>query len=57
MLAGTLTFTSDVTSAVCMAVWLHGYLADLGTETYSRQNFQLEKYPEIMDSLFKKHGY
>lgn len=57
MLAGTLTFTTDVTAAVCMAVWLHGYLADLGIQNYSRQNFPLEKYPEIMDQLFMKHGY
>jgi hydroxyethylthiazole kinase-like uncharacterized protein yjeF len=57
MLAGTLTFTADITSAVCMAVWLHGYLADLGIQNYSKQNFPLEKYPQIMDALFRKYGY
>lgn len=57
ILAGTLTFTTDITSAVCMGIWLHGYLADLGIQEYSRQNFPLEKYPEIMDHLFMKHGY
>jgi len=57
IMAGTLTFTADVTSAVCMAVWLHGHLAEVGCETYSMQNFSLEKYPEIMDHIFQKHGY
>ena len=57
MLAGTLTFTSDITAAVCMAVWLHGHLADEGCLGHSRQNFPLEEYPAIMDRLFMKHGY
>ena len=57
ILAGTLTFTADVTSAVCMGIWLHGHLADLGIQNHSYQNFPLEKYPEIMDQLFMKHGY
>jgi yjeF C-terminal region, hydroxyethylthiazole kinase-related/yjeF N-terminal region len=57
ILAGTLTFTTDVTSAVCMGIWLHGHLADLGIQKHSRQNFPLEQYPEIMDQLFMKHGY
>ena len=57
ILAGILTFTTDVTAAVCMGIWLHGYLADLGIENHSRQGFPLEQYPEIMDRLFMKHGY
>jgi NAD(P)H-hydrate epimerase len=57
MIAGILTATADVYRAVCMAVWLHGYLADIGLKDHSIQNFPIEDYPSIMDRLFKKHGY
>ncbi|MDD6258869.1 MAG: NAD(P)H-hydrate dehydratase [Erysipelotrichaceae bacterium] len=57
IMAGTLTMVSDVFQAVCMAVWLHGYLAEIGTRTHSIQNFDLLSYPDIMDQLFKKHGF
>lgn len=57
IMAGMLTMTRDVYRAVCMAVWLHGYLADLGIQENSAQNFDLEKYPELMNKLFKKHGF
>ena len=57
ILAGMLTMTSDVWKAICMAVWLHGYLADLGIQKHAIQNFRIESYPEIMDELFHKHGY
>ncbi|MCR5794120.1 MAG: NAD(P)H-hydrate dehydratase [Solobacterium sp.] len=57
IMAGLLTMTKDVYKAVCMAVWLHGYLADIGTQYHSIQNFPIEKYPEIMDRLLMKHGF
>ena len=57
ILAGMLTITEDVWKAVCMAVWLHGYLADLGIQKHAIQNFRIESYPQIMDELFHKHGY
>ncbi|MBQ1467965.1 MAG: NAD(P)H-hydrate dehydratase [Solobacterium sp.] len=57
IMAGMLTMTRDVYRAVCMAVWLHGYLADLGIQENSAQNFDLEQYPELMNKLFKKHGF
>jgi NAD(P)H-hydrate epimerase len=57
IMAGILTFTKDVFTAVCMAVWLHGRLAEIGTEEHSCQNFPLECYPELMDRLFRKHGF
>ena len=57
ILAGILTMTRDVDTAVCMAVWLHGYLADLGIQEHSVQGFPLDSYPELMDRLFKKHGF
>lgn len=56
ILTGLLSMTCDVFTAVCMGVWLHGYLADCGTEYSSRQNFSLESYPQIMDGIFRKHG-
>ncbi|MBQ9328813.1 MAG: NAD(P)H-hydrate dehydratase [Solobacterium sp.] len=57
ILAGILTMTRDVETAVCMGIWLHGHLADLGIQSHSIQGFPLESYPELMDQLFKKHGY
>ncbi|MBR3345647.1 MAG: NAD(P)H-hydrate dehydratase [Solobacterium sp.] len=56
ILTGLLTMTRDVYTAVCMGVWLHGYLADLGIQKRSIQGFRLENYPDIMDELFRKHG-
>lgn len=57
MIAGLLTMTTDIFTAICMAVWLHGYLSDYGLKYYSTQTFPLEKYPELMNEVFKKHGF
>ncbi len=57
MITAMLSFNSDIFTAVTMAVWLHGYLADLGVRENSMQAFPLERYPDLMDKLFKKHGY
>ena len=57
ILAGILTMTTDIFHALCMGVWLHGYLADYGNKIYSRQSFPIEKYPEIMNEVFKNHGF
>ena len=56
ILAGILTLTRDVSSAVCMAVWLHGALAEYGLKYHSVQNFPLECFPELMDEFFRAHG-
>ena len=57
ILAGLLTMTCDVDNAVCMGVWLHGHLADLGIQEHSIQGFPLEAFPGLMDRLFKEHGF
>ncbi len=56
MLVGLLTLTTDVFTAICMAVWLHGYLVELGNSSYAMHTFPIERYPEIMNELLKKHG-
>lgn len=56
MMTALLSMTRDVYTAVIMAVWLHGYLADCGIKKHSMQNFPLECYPELMDELYRKHG-
>ncbi len=56
IMAGILTMTHDIFTAVCMAVWLHGYLADYGLKYYSMANFPIEQYPQLMNELFKKHA-
>lgn len=57
IITGLLTIHHDVFESICMGVWLHGYLADLGVQKFSTQSFQLERFPEIMDQLFQKHGF
>ena len=57
ILAGLLTMTTDIFHALCMGVWLHGYLADYGNKIYSRQSFPIERYSEIMNEVFKNHGF
>ena len=57
IMAGILTMTRDVETAVCMAIWLHGHLADLGIQEHSVQGFPLESFPGLMDRLFKEHGF
>lgn len=57
MTASLLTCKKDIFTAVCMAVWLHGYLSEYGLKYHSIQNFPLECYPSLMDELFRKHGY
>lgn len=57
MITGMLTQVSDVNTAVRMAVWLHGRLADEGIKNHSQHTFQLEWYPEIMDQYcLRKEG-
>ena len=57
MLTSMLSYTRDTFQATMMSVWLHGYLAELGTKDHSIQNFSLEDYPMIMDQLFKEHNF
>lgn len=57
MIAGMCTLNPDVFEAVVMAVWLHGYLADLGREEYAAELFDLESFPRLMSRLLLKHGH
>ena len=57
MIAGMCTLNPDVFEAVVMAVWLHGYLADLGREEYAAELFDLESFPRLMNRLLLKHGH
>ena len=57
ILTTMLAYTRDTFKATMMAVWLHGYLAELGTMNHSIQNFSLESYPELMNQLFYKYHF
>ena len=57
MLTAMLTYIDDPFEASCMAVFMHGYIADEGIKEHSRQCFPLEEYPKIADRLFFKHGF
>lgn len=56
IMVALLTMTTDVFTAICMAVFLHGYLADIGIQQFPIQSFPIEQYPAIMQQVFKKHG-
>lgn len=56
IMTGLLAIHHNVFEAICMAVWLHGHLADVGIQNNSIQAFNLEYYPKLMDELFKKHN-
>lgn len=57
MITACLTQTADVYEAVCMAVWLHGSLAEKGAEHHACQNFDLARYPDLADAFFFSHNY
>ncbi len=57
MMVGLLTLTKDIFTAICMAVWVHGYISDYGLQDHSYQNFPLEDFPRIMDEIFHKNGF
>jgi hydroxyethylthiazole kinase-like uncharacterized protein yjeF len=57
MMAGLLTMNNDVFQAVCMAVWLHGYLAEMGTEDHAANMLDLSRFPALADRLYFRHNY
>jgi NAD(P)H-hydrate epimerase len=57
MITACLTQTADVYEAVCMAVWLHGHLAEEGAKAHASQNFDLSLFPSLGDAFFFHHGY
>ncbi len=57
MITAMLSYHTDTFLSVCMAVWLHGYLADRGLADYAVQTFPLESYPSLMNTFLKEHGY
>ncbi len=57
MIVSMCTLVPDVFKAVCMAVWLHGHLADKGRSDYAAETFDLESFPMIMNRLLLAHGH
>ena len=57
MITAVLPHQKDVFKAVCMAVWLHGFLSESSQHNHSMQCFPLEDLPAISDTLFRKHGF
>ena len=56
IMTACLAVQPDIFRAVCMAVYMHGHIADLGLEEMSVRGFDLEQYPKIMDRLFRQYG-
>ena len=54
--AGLLTLIKDPFTAVMMAVWLHGHLADMALSEYSVHCFPLESYPQLMNRFLRENG-
>ena len=57
IMTALLSYNCDTFRAVCMAVWIHGYLADLAVQKHSIRGFDFSMIPSIMDELFNKHGF
>ncbi len=56
IMAACLAVNNDIFKAICMAVFIHGHIADIGLAEMSVRGFDLEAYPRIMDQLFRKHA-
>lgn len=56
MITSLLTMQCNVFLATCMAVWLHGYIAECAMDTYAMQSFDLETYPSLAMKLWKEHN-
>ena len=52
MLTGLVSLYDDPYIASKHAVWLHGYLADMGIKEYSKEIFDLKNYPLLADKFF-----
>lgn len=56
IMAGLLTLVKDPFTAVTMAVWLHGHLADMALSEYSVHSFPLESYPQLMNRFLRENS-
>ena len=56
MTAAMMSLVPDAFTAVCMAVWLHGRLAEPEISGHSVQCLPLETFPEIMDRVLREQG-
>lgn len=52
LITGLLSLTKDRYKAIIMAVWLHGYAAELAIKKHSHINFKLEYLEEAIDYFF-----
>ena len=57
MITAMLSFQKDIFTALKMAVFLHGHIADTLALSHSRQTLDLTEYSSCMDNLFKENGY
>ena len=57
MITAMISFQKDIFTALKMAVFLHGHIADTLALSHSRQTLDLTEYPSCMDKLFKENGY
>ena len=56
MITALTSIISDTYLATIMAVWLHGYIADIAKDRYAISNFQLENYQELLEEFFYKNN-
>ena len=57
MISALLTKQKDIFTALCMSVFMHGYLADNYITTHSKIHLDFNEYISLSDSLFYKHGF
>lgn len=51
-----LTYHCDALEAACMAVWIHGKLADIGIQNHSMFTLDLNEFPQYMNDFLKLHN-
>lgn len=56
MITALTSIISDTYLATIMAVWLHGYIADIAKDRYAISNFQLENYQELLEEFFYENN-
>ncbi len=57
MILGILLKQKDIFKGICMAVYMHGHLADIYANSHSKLQLNLEEYISLADSLFQKQGF
>lgn len=57
ILTSLLTRQEDIYTALCMGVYMHGYIADMMLQEHSIEHFDFDRFLEYADKLFHENGF